>query len=500
MHINTLRGRVIYVLLILVHLASACILLTLIISSSSLPVILGRYSVVLAIIILIILISLLASGSILFWKRKDYREFLATFIVKCGVLPELISIAILLLCVFLLFVGTSLTLLLGMPLFVCGLYGLLTSIVLLIPFLMNRKRRTTYAGRIGGFLIGLSVSLIVAELSLRIILPSSIFHPSLDLRPNIRMEIVNDTPGVTAIGYHTTNSLGLRGEEPPENWDEYFTVITVGGSTTHCFYMDDQKTWPHHLQENLRTFYDKVWIGNGGLIGNSTRGHIVFMREVIPRLNPDMVIVLCGINDLGLSLKPSMLQEGLPWERASLGGWILASSRLIQVLSRWKQILFDDVMVITEDLPRRYIPVLLDSPEDQLPPDLRTRLPSLPEFESNIRTIIRQSREASVRIVFLTQPLLMEDNEYWQIRKGRSLHTIGLNVIYSGATIWKMLDIFNMEIVQICQEEGVPCFDLATSLGHDDVFFTDDMHFSEAGTYQVAILVSRFLLEEDLIP
>ena len=500
MHIKKLQIWFIDALLILGHLATACMLFTLITSSSSHPVILYRYSVTLASTIVIILILLLTSGFILFWKRKEYREFLTTFIGKCGILPELISISLLFLTSFLLFVGNALTLLLCKPLFVCGLYCLLTSIVLGIPILMNRKRRRTYAGRIGGFFIGFFVSLILAELILRIVLPSSIFHPSLDLRPNIRLEIVNDTPGVTAISYHTTNSLGLRGEEPPENWDEYFTIITVGGSTTHCFYMDDQKTWPHHLQENLRAFIDNAWVGNGGLIGNSTRGHIVFMREVIPRLNPDMVIVLCGINDLGLSFKPHLLLKGLPWERASLGDWILASSRLVQVFSRWKQILFDDVTVITKNLPRQYCPVLLDSPEDQHPLDLRTRLPSLPEYESNIRTIIRQSRESNVKNVFLTQPLLMEDNEYWRNREGKSIYLGESAVVYSGATVWKMLDIFNTELMQICQEEGVPCFDLANSLGHEDVFFIDDMHFSEAGTCEVAILVSRFLQEENLVP
>ncbi len=500
MHIKELRSRFIDALIILGHMATACLLYTLIISSSSHPVILSRYSVTLASTIVVILILLLASGFILFWKRNEYREFLAMLIAKCGILPELISISILLLTVFLLFVGSALTLLLCNPLFVCGLSCLLISIVLVIPFLMKGKRRKTYAGRICGFFIGFFISLILAELILRIVIPSSIFHASLDLRPNIRLEINNDTPGVAAIGYHTTNNLGLRGEEPPENWDDYLTIITIGGSTTHCFYMDDQKTWPHHLQENLRAFNDNVWVGNGGLIGHSTRGHIIFMREVIPRLNPDMVIVLCGVNDLGISFRPRFLQEVLPWERASLGDWILASSRLIQVLSRWKQVLFDDVTVVTENMPRQYCPVLLDSPEDQLPHDLRTILPSLPVYESNIRTIIHQSREANVKIVFLTQPLLMEDNEYWRYREGKSFYLGESYIVYSGATIWKMLDMFNTELMQICQEEGVPCFDLASSLGHEAVYFTDEMHFSEAGTYELAILVSRFLMEEDLVP
>ena len=499
MYMNRLRIKFSDILLVLVHIATACMLFTLVISRSSHPVVLDRYSASLAAAIVFIFVLLLVSGFILGLKRKAYRQFLTTLILRFGVFPELMVIFICLAAMFLLIVGTALTPLLREPLFALGLSLLLASVALIIPVLMSTERRKAFAGRMGGFFIGLLVSLIAAELFLHIVLPSSIYHPSLDLRPNLKFEILNNVPGVANTGYHSTNSIGLRGEEPPEEWDEYFTIITVGGSTTHCFYLDDQKTWPYHLQENLRAWNDRIWVGNGGLIGHTTRGHIIFMREVIPQLNPDMVIVLCGINDLGLSLKPNISREGVPWEQASIGDRILASSRLIQVLSRWKRILFEDAIVITENLPRSYSYTTLDSPEIPLPPDLRTILPSLPEYESNIRTIIHQAREADVRIVFLTQPLMFEDNEYWRGMWGKP-HWFGASgMVYSASALWRMLDMFNTELKQICRDEGVPCFDLAAALGHDNVFFVDEMHFSEAGAAEVSNLVSEFLIEQNIV-
>jgi len=480
-------------------MATAGILITLVSSRSSHPVVLNQYSLTLAMAIISIFVFLFTSGLILGWKRRTYRQFLAALVMRFGILPELMTIIICLTSAFILIAGAALTPLLSKPFFALSLSVLLASIILIIPVLMSGERRKSFAGRMGGFFIGLIISLIMVELFLHIALPNSIYHPSLDLRPNLKFEILNNIPGVANTSYHSTNSIGLRGEEPPEEWDEYFTIITVGGSTTHCFYLDDRQTWPHHLQENLRARKNRIWVGNGGLIGHTTRGHIIFMREVIPRLNPDMVIVLCGINDLGLSLKPNVSREGVPWEQASIGDRILASSRLLQVLDRWKRIQFEDALVITENLPRPYIHTVLESPEVQLPPDLKTILPSLPEYESNIRTIIHQAREADTRILFLTQPLLFEDNEYWHGIQGESYWFGTSGMVCSASSMWQMLNMFNTKLKQVCREEGVSCFDLATALGHENAFFVDEMHFSEAGTMEISNLVSEFLIEEDIV-
>ena len=41
---------------------------------------------------------------------------------------------------------------------------------------------------------------------------------------------------------HTKNSLGFRGDEPPDDFNPALTVVTVGGSTTESIYISDGKT------------------------------------------------------------------------------------------------------------------------------------------------------------------------------------------------------------------------------------------------------------------
>ena len=59
---------------------------------------------------------------------------------------------------------------------------------------------------------------------------------------------------------------------------------------------------------------------------------------------------------------------------------------------------------------------------------------------------------------------------------------VGASVpVYSCATMARMLDRFNDELMAICRVEGVPCYDLADAVGHNPEWFVDDVHFTEAG-------------------
>src|SRR6476469_7808041 len=89
------------------------------------------------------------------------------------------------------------------------------------------------------------LSLALLEGGLRLITPPSLFSPLVPLRPHHRMALnAAGLPGVSPHGVFSTNRWGLRGEEPPRDWKSHYTILTIGGSTTQCFFLDDHKTWP----------------------------------------------------------------------------------------------------------------------------------------------------------------------------------------------------------------------------------------------------------------
>src|SRR5258708_39980862 len=41
------------------------------------------------------------------------------------------------------------------------------------------------------------------------------------------------------VTYHTKNSLGFRGPDPPKDVSTRLSVLTIGGSTTECLFLTD---------------------------------------------------------------------------------------------------------------------------------------------------------------------------------------------------------------------------------------------------------------------
>lgn len=338
-------------------------------------------------------------------------------------------------------------------------------------------------------------TLAMLELFLRFFSPPCVFSSMLPLRPHNRMEIHISAKGLAPVAMNTTNKWGLRGAEPPADWDRHYTIVTVGGSTTQCFYLDDSKTWPALLEAKLRAKDPNVWVGNGGIDGHTTRGHILFMKEVIAKIKPKAVILLVGVNDLGLSLSEekrvngSQADTNKPSWAVRYFGW----SRLFQILYTWKQVLFDKATMVNRVSASDFALKPLMEQLPPLPADLSAMLPQLEEYRSNIKEIIRLGRESNVRLIFMTQPLVADDTEHWQGVEGAFYWVKRTNFKLSAASYWRLLDVYNQTLKEVCTEEQVECFDLASAVPHSEDYFYDIGHFNERGAELVADKVAGFL-------
>ncbi|OGN10529.1 MAG: hypothetical protein A3J46_00725 [Candidatus Yanofskybacteria bacterium RIFCSPHIGHO2_02_FULL_41_11] len=346
------------------------------------------------------------------------------------------------------------------------------------------------------FFGSLIVCFIILELVLRMLVPVSVFHPGLDLRPNQKLVFDNlSLYGVSKTVRYSTNKWGMRGDPIPQDWDKKKSIIMVGGSTTRDAYISDESTWAYLLQGRLKQLNGEVIVQNAGLDGHSTRGHVLIMQSIIPKIRPKIVIVLSGVNDLGHSLIPERFVSGNPFEKT---GWkynLLARSRAAQFFYVWYQVLVNKT--VTSDKANEsssgYDLKPLEK-ETILPENLKEALPSLGEFKANIRTIITIARSENIKIVFLTQPLLFDDNKYWSKIQGNTWWLGDQQIAISGATYWKMLKIFNESLLEICEAEKVPCFDLGSAIPHDQKYFYDAAHFNNVGAELVAQKTYEFLI------
>jgi len=347
---------------------------------------------------------------------------------------------------------------------------------------------------LGISLVATLLTLVVLELVARVVLPPPKFDPLLPLYPFTRHIYNVNLPGVAPVIHHSTNEWGFRGDAPPRDWDNTYTIVTVGGSTTQCFYLDDTKTWPALLQADLRASNPRLWVGNAGLDGHSTRGHLLVMDQVIRQIRPKAVIVLAGINDLAISLSESERVNGRAWDESFKveRRAILNYSQLYQLLLLAKRQLIDGVPAAEQGFHQAF-PRIAVKPEElaPLPGDLTTLLPSLPEYRRNLNRLIDMAQAMNVRVLFLTQPMMFDDTPYWRGIQGEMYWLKDQTIKISAATYWRMLSIYNQTLLDVCRERNVPCYDLASHIPHSDQYFYDAVHFNEAGAALVASEVDK---------
>ncbi|HBH00816.1 MAG: hypothetical protein A2X36_02140 [Elusimicrobia bacterium GWA2_69_24] len=345
-------------------------------------------------------------------------------------------------------------------------------------------------------LIGsLALSLAAIETGLRLASPLDPFGSRLALRPRVDMRLEVDLRGVSRQGRHSTNAWGLRGDEPPPPDAGDYRIIAIGGSTTQGFYLDDRKTWPYRLQERLKEAGWEAWVGNAGLDGQSTRGHIIFMEDVVARVRPDAVIVLAGINDLWYSLDERRRLHGSRYDRPDWLTVLYRRSRLAQVLYAWGQLLLGEALLVRRSGHGNFEPRPLSRDAAAAPEDVRLLLPGLPEYRQNLERIVALARSMGVRPILMTQPLLFEDSEYWQTIEGGFYWIEARKAPLAATTYWRMLDAYNREMLDVCARQRVECLDLARQVPARPDYFYDAAHFTEAGAELVARSVAGFLLD-----
>jgi len=298
--------------------------------------------------------------------------------------------------------------------------------------------------------------------------------------------------------FHTKNSLGFRGPEiPSEGLDDYLSIITVGGSTTECFYLSDNKTWSALLGENLKEKFPKVWVNNAGLDGHSTFGHELLIKEHIIKLSPDFIILLVGANDVG--------NEGYTTQML---GHVKDGVHFDSIESFVKSVsLYSEVMALTlnfykfmraksKGLAHNNLELenskQVEYPESNLQEILlRHEVVFIPEYEERLRRIIQITKENNIEVIFITQPALF----------GRGIdNTTGVNLEgvetgggLSGYTQWKILELYNNATEKVAEEEGVFYIDLANKLPKDSKYYYDFYHYTNEGAEEISSILSKDL-------
>jgi len=362
-------------------------------------------------------------------------------------------------------------------------------------------------GNVGKNLLVLLITFIlvlgICELILRVYNPFGFrFKGDKIILPINKREIIHHEHALRKLDkvvIHQRNSLGFRGPEPPADFSRDLTIVTVGGSTTECFDLAENKTWPHDLGVDLQRRFNHLWLNNAGLSGNSTFGHYILMQDYLVKLKPKVVIFLVGINDLGIRDERDFDQRihGLNFRSLErfLASAAVHSELATAAVNLYRYYFPKSVMVNNQNKPQEVD--LKELPRFDVSPEARAAILKdhqdhyLRPYKDRLEKLITICRQHNILPVLLTQPVLYGDvvDEASGVDLGHRFVAKGMN----GATAWQVLELYNDITREVGQEQGVLVIDLAREMPKNSAYYYDLMHYTNAGAARVADLIATRL-------
>ena len=377
--------------------------------------------------------------------------------------------------------------------------------------------------RLGGWLLSLvtiGVCLALAEIALTLFAPvpdpfEHLKHTRLTRNQYIRSvfapgfrfvtEAEEGLPGMQGQSVFTTNNKGFRGDSliTPKPSDEY-RIFMIGGSTTECFYLDDSVAINSVLQRelNARTHGRlRVKVYNAGKSGDASDDHISMLVHRIAHLEPDMVILLCGLNDITRAIYDydyqHFVKKQLPntWDFWKFTATEFQIPRRLHYLRRsWAPSEEEILEGITAKTNYREKVALRKS---VAPSDARPRL-DLEAYERNLHTLIGIAQAQGIKLVLMMQVSSWNSAIDSEIREWHwMLYRNG--VTYTEEAMDLALEEMNDVMRILATEYGVPLFDLPRYIPKSSEYLYDDVHFNVKGAETAARELTAFIVTRGLI-
>ena len=343
-------------------------------------------------------------------------------------------------------------------------------------------------------LVQLLLILVFGELLLHIYnpLPFRVRGNRIVLPVHQRYTFHNDRASkLDPVIHHTKNSLGFRGPEPPKDFAERLTIVTIGGSTTECLFLSDGKTWTDQMARRLAPSFPALWVNNAGLDGQSTYGHLILLRDFVDDLHPRVAVFLIGVNDIGLdagnpydtALTPpsSPLRSTLSFltdhvELAGLAQNLLRVARTRSEGFGHEQIDLRMMRHIEHDAA-----VTRDT--------LAKYSTALPAFSARVTAIVDETRGHGIEPVLITQPWL--NGDAIDPATGVDLSTIQVRGAANGRLWWQVQELYNDVTRRVARDRGVTLVDAAREMPKDSRLFYDFMHYTNEGAAALGEIVAN---------
>lgn len=351
----------------------------------------------------------------------------------------------------------------------------------------------TFIRNLVALAMGCFIAILILEIFLRFFnpLPVRVKNNEIILPANRVFTFENThIPDLDKKIVHTKNSLGFRGEEIPLDFEDHTSVIVVGGSTTECRFLSDGMDWVSLWGEKVRDNHIRpVWFNNAGLDGHSTFGHRVLLNEYLAKLQPNFIVYLIGVNEIG---RADLHQDDMALmknQSFSILDWLKKNSEIALLANNLRRSLLAyqiDLGHGNLDLKKAEHKVL-DSLE--VAKEVAHHQVFLADYEKRLTQLVEDTKKYNIQPILLSQPLLF--GEGTDDVTDVNLETIQTR-FQNGKAYWQVLEAYNNVSRKVAIEQNIIFLDLAYHLPKSSLYFYDGMHFTNEG----AMAISDILYKE----
>ncbi|HET6348787.1 MAG TPA: SGNH/GDSL hydrolase family protein [Candidatus Krumholzibacteria bacterium] len=325
-------------------------------------------------------------------------------------------------------------------------------------------------------------------------------------------------PGLSGKHHFTTDNMGFRGDPliDPKPANE-FRIFMVGGSTTECFYLDDNDDMSRVMQRKLAGVAPpgtSVKVYNVGMSGAASDDHVAMISQRLVHLQPDLVVVFCGINDLTRSIYNYDYRHYIEYRPAYHKPWykrLLMKFQIVRRLFLLKERINPDRQRLQEQrtLVTNYAGLI--GLERSAPVSDAVPRTDETSYATNLRSMAGIARANHFEMVFMTQQTTWNSAvdstahaHHWMRYRAGAPGPDGLPTPTGFTFREDQMDAamgrLNDSMRSVCREESVPLYDLARELPRSLEYFYDDCHFNVKGARITGLNLSRFLIGQGLVP
>lgn len=270
-----------------------------------------------------------------------------------------------------------------------------------------------------------------------------------------------------------------------------YRVLVLGGSTSRDPRKEGNKNYPFLLQELLQKKYPdkKIVVLNSGMNWFSAKHSLLNYTEYGHLFQPDLVIVLQGINDVYRSFTPRdfALGEFHPSYKHFYGAsYYGAKSQTLESL------------FFNPDLND-----YRDYRATDFPFSAFKAYPSFVQFEAAIANYVQAD---GARCLLLSQPSLYRTdlpdtviNKLWFGKYLCNKNTGKVKTYPNTASMKMAMDSFNRAVQRIAQTKKCLYLDADAYIPKNTTYFYDDVHFTNNGSKLLAKTIFDYIIENNVL-